>query len=83
MANYYGPAQDGILAMISVLSVMFLVLFMSCAYFLTYRAEVVAQEAYVTTELARIRQQVPSVPNVAGYQTDYDPQYIDLETLDF
>lgn len=83
MARHYGPAQDGILAMISVLSVMFLVLFVSCAYFLTYGAQVAAQEAYVAAEIARMRQQVPPIPDVAGYQTDYDPQYIDLETLDF
>lgn len=84
MARNYGPAaQDGLLAMISVLSVMFLVLFVSCAYFLTLRSQIVAMDSYSLSELARLDREAEDRRNVAGYATEepseleYVPQYVD------
>lgn len=86
MARNYGPAaQDGVLAMVSVLSVMFLVLFVSCAYFLTLRTQIIAQDAYTMSELARLDREAPVKGNVAGYATEeayeveYVPEFVDEE----
>lgn len=79
MARHYGPAQDGLLAMISVLSVMFLVLFVSCAYFLSLGATLAARDAATMAELQQMQQVQPAQGDVAGYETEYDPQYVDLE----
>ena len=81
-------AQDGVLAMVSVLSVMFLVLFVSCAYFLTLRSQIIAQDANTMSELALLDREASVRGNVAGYATEepvyeveYVPQFVDQGRL--
>jgi hypothetical protein len=65
--------NDALLALISTLTVVFVVLFISLAYFMNYRTTVVNQEAYVNQLVEEMRstaQQAPSTGTVAGYETD-------------
>lgn len=48
--------KDALLALISTLSVVFVILFFSIAYFLTLRSDIVRREAYVEQLLAEQRQ---------------------------
>lgn len=63
--------NDAILALISTLTVVFIVLFISLAYFLNYRGTVARQEAraeQLLRELNTTAQQAPVYGDVAGYQ---------------
>lgn len=79
MGRNYGPAHDGLLAMISVLSVMFLVLFVSCAYFLSLGSTIAARDAATLAELQQMQVDQPVEGDVAGYEIEYEPQYVDFE----
>ena len=65
--------KDALLALISTLTVVFVVLFFSIAYFLTLRVEVTRREAAIEQELAaqRVRdQQFAQQGHVAGAETE-------------
>lgn len=68
--------KDALLALISTLTVVFVVLFFSIAYFLTFRVDVERRQAAVEQELAAQRQkdllraQQPVEGSVAGAQTE-------------
>jgi hypothetical protein len=72
-----GVAQDAALAGVSVLSVLFLALFVSLAYFLTLDKQIAQREAAVAQMLEENRQaqasQVQRQGSVAGYETEYVP----------
>ena len=59
--------HDLLLALISIFSVLFVVLFISLAYFLNFRSNLERREAYVNALLEEMRM-VDSQRDVAGYQ---------------
>jgi len=64
--------NDALLALISTLSVAFVVLFVSIAYFLNFRTGVQQREAYVNSQIHHLNASSPASANrgrVAGYQT--------------
>jgi Na+-transporting methylmalonyl-CoA/oxaloacetate decarboxylase gamma subunit len=65
--------NDALLALISTLTVVFIVLFISLAYFMTFRTTLEGQEAYIdqlVEEMKSTAQQAPANGSVAGYETD-------------
>jgi protein-S-isoprenylcysteine O-methyltransferase Ste14 len=64
--------NDALLALISTLAVVFVVLFVSIAYFLTFRVGVNEREAYLNSQLQEMysSQNRDNYGRVAGYQTE-------------
>ncbi|MDQ3239054.1 MAG: hypothetical protein M3P33_00880 [bacterium] len=64
--------KDAILALISTLTVVFVVLFVSLVYFSGFRTELYQREAYVNSQLEELRNTAPLATNgeVAGYETE-------------
>ncbi len=64
--------KDALLALISTLTVVFVVLFFSIAYFLTLRVDVTHKQATIDQELAaqRVKDQQSAQGYVAGVQTE-------------
>jgi hypothetical protein len=72
--------KDAMLALISTLTVVFVVLFFSLAYFLDMRGKVAVQEARVEAELNALQaSQTVQTPkaDVAGYETDAPSEDLD------
>jgi hypothetical protein len=69
--------KDALLALISTLSVVFVVLFFSLVYFLNFSKQVERQEARVNAEIAEMQLQDAERQNgaVAGYETE-EPGYV-------
>ena len=66
--------NDALLALISTLTVVFIVLFISLAYFANYRVGVLRQEAYANQavqEMHRTAQMGPVLGTVAGSETSH------------
>lgn len=63
--------KDALLALISTLTVVFVVLFVSLVYFSGYRSDLYQREAAVNAELERLRNSSPvaNYGEVAGYET--------------
>lgn len=74
MAMKKAEQNDALLALISTLTVVFIVLFISLAYFMNFRTVVARQEAYANSlylEMVASNGSAASQPAVAGYETEY------------
>jgi len=66
--------NDALLALISTLTVVFIVLFISLAYFMNFRTVVARQEVQANAlfeEMVGLNNTRVSEPSVAGYETEY------------
>jgi Na+-transporting methylmalonyl-CoA/oxaloacetate decarboxylase gamma subunit len=70
--------KDALLALISTLSVVFVVLFFSLVYFVNLKGTVAREEARVNAEIAQMRAEQRNTGAVAGYTTD-EPQQVPHE----
>ena len=74
MAIKKAEQNDALLALISTLTVVFIVLFISLAYFLNFRTVVTRQEARADAlyvEMVSANNSLVTEPSVAGYETEY------------
>jgi hypothetical protein len=73
----HSQEKDALLALISTLTVVFVVLFVSLVYFAGFREDVSRREAAVNAELQQLNNApLPYSGQVAGYETDEPvPEY--------